>query len=633
MPRDSIVILLGPPGSGKGTVSPAIVDSLGIPQLSTGDMLRAAVAAGTETGLKAKDLMAQGALVPDELVIAIIQERIQESDCASGFLLDGFPRTVAQAKALDAVLTAQGEMVTKVVELNVPDDVLTDRICGRWIHKSSGRSYHVTNKPPKSYDGSSEPTVENMLDDETGEPLYQRADDTKDALPKRLEGYHAETEPILEYYGENVCVRVDCNRAMDVITQDILQVLVLGKGDTGVTTAMKDMLLALTHLSELMEHMPEDIQAWCNSDEFADAINEYFVELDTNKTGTLEAEELFEVAGESLQGMLRIQNEGEDPYFEPKVGPAEVRRFMAIFDQDGNGSLDKNEFADFVKFSICRSWIEDQYLEEGYYNEDEEGGETTPLFNSGEEQEIIEGEQVMDDTIAKLEEGPNSAKYFLDKLSPEQRAEIMSEDFAMQRRLEFDSLDDDASGTLEINELFPLIEAIADVHPWSITYEHCARFLTLFDENGDGVLQFEEYLKLVQYVIAMATVEYESETTGGSGGGAAIAAEMEALMEENERLKKAFDKVSQEKTELQRNFNKTLKGAIKDSNAEMQKEKQWRSTLEGKFADLLKDYRAVLKVAKVQRTTMDANTKTVGTQKLAPVTKTSTCVRVARKLH
>jgi len=138
---------------------------------------------------------------------------------------------------------------------------------------------------------------------------------------------------------------------------------------------------------------------------------------------------------------------------------------------------------------------------------------------------------------------------------------------------------------------------------------------------------------LVQYVIAMATVEYESETTGGSGGGAAIAAEMEALMEENERLKKAFDKVSQEKTELQRNFNKTLKGAIKDSNAEMQKEKQWRSTLEGKFADLLKDYRAVLKVAKVQRTTMDANTKTVGTQKLAPVTKTSTCVRVARKLH
>ncbi|CAD7927742.1 unnamed protein product [Amoebophrya sp. A120] len=623
MPRDNIVILLGPPGSGKGTVSPAIVDALGIPQLSTGDMLRAAVAAGTETGLRAKDLMAQGALVPDELVIAIIQERIQEADCAEGFLLDGFPRTVAQAQALDAVLSKEGEMVTKVVELNVPDEVLTDRICGRWIHKASGRSYHVKNKPPKSYDGSSEPTAENMLDDETGEALYQRADDTKDALPKRLEGYHNETEPILEYYGENVCVRVDCNRDMDAITQEILSILVLNKGDTGVTTAMKDMLMALTHLSELMEHMPEDIQQWCNSDEFDDAINEYFDGLDTNKSGSLEADELYELAGESLDGMLRIQNEGDDPFFQPKVGPAEMRRFMDIFDQDKNGALDRDEFRDFIKFSICRSWIEDQYLEEGYYNESE-----TPLMNSSEEAEVAEGEQVMDETLAKLEEGPNNVNFLLRQLSPEMRAEIESEEFAHMRRLEFQSLDDDESGTLEINELFPLIEAIADVHPWSITYEHCARFLELFDENGDGVLQFGEYLKLVQYVIAIATVEYENENKAANAGAAEKLAQME---EENARLKSKLDKTNQEKCELQRQLNKTLKGAIKESNLEMQKEKKWRTKLEGKYSVLLKDYRAVMRVAREQRVTISVKSNKLA--QLPPVTKTTACVRVARKLQ
>ena len=196
----TIMILLGPPGSGKGTHAPKIVEALGIPQLSTGDMLREAVAAGTEIGLKAKDLMAAGALVGDDIVIGIIKDRTKADDCAKGFILDGFPRTVSQATALDAMLTESKEAVKTVLELNVPDDVLTERICGRWIHKSSGRSYHVKFSPPKSYDGAAEPSVENMKDDETGEDLFQRPDDTVDALPKRLEAYHAETEPILGHY-------------------------------------------------------------------------------------------------------------------------------------------------------------------------------------------------------------------------------------------------------------------------------------------------------------------------------------------------------------------------------------------------------------------------------------------------
>ena len=126
---------------------------------------------------------------------------------------------------MDQMLAETGEKVTKVVELAVPDDVLTDRICGRWIHKASGRSYHVTNKPPKSYDGTSEPSAENMIDDETGEALYQRVDDTKDALPKRLEGYHKETVPILKHYGPSTVASVDCNRDMKIIQGDVVRAI------------------------------------------------------------------------------------------------------------------------------------------------------------------------------------------------------------------------------------------------------------------------------------------------------------------------------------------------------------------------------------------------------------------------
>merc|ERR1719324_116090 len=143
--------------------------------------------------------MESGGLVSDDLVVGVIAGRITEPDCKNGFILDGFPRTVEQTKKLDEMLEADGEKVNYVVALEVPDAVLTERICGRWVHKASGRSYHAKFAPPKSLGGAS-PSVETMLDDETGEALMQRADDTEEALKTRLAGYHAQTVPILEHY-------------------------------------------------------------------------------------------------------------------------------------------------------------------------------------------------------------------------------------------------------------------------------------------------------------------------------------------------------------------------------------------------------------------------------------------------
>ena len=225
MAARKIMILFGPPGAGKGTHAPKIVDALSIPQLSTGDMLRAAVAAGTDVGKQAKEVMEAGGLVSDDLVVGVIAGRVKEADCAKGFILDGFPRTVEQASKLDAMLKATGEKVNFVVALEVPDAALTERICGRWVHKASGRSYHVTNKPPKSL-GDKAPTVETMLDDETGEALMQRADDTEEALTKRLESYHAQTVPILTHYEPTgVVSRVDANVKPDEVWTSIEKVL------------------------------------------------------------------------------------------------------------------------------------------------------------------------------------------------------------------------------------------------------------------------------------------------------------------------------------------------------------------------------------------------------------------------
>lgn len=203
-----IMILFGPPGAGKGTVAPKIVSACCIPQLSTGDMLRAAAAAGTQAGKEAAELMKTGALVSDDLVTNIIRDRIQEKDCKGGFILDGFPRTVAQAQKLDVLLASTSEKVSYVFALMVPDEVLTDRICGRWVHKASGRSYHVKNVRPKSLKEGEEPTAENMLDDDTGEPLMRREDDTEEALKKRLATYHEETVPILKHY-ESIVTKIE----------------------------------------------------------------------------------------------------------------------------------------------------------------------------------------------------------------------------------------------------------------------------------------------------------------------------------------------------------------------------------------------------------------------------------------
>ncbi len=180
------IILLGAPGAGKGTQAQFIKENYGIPQISTGDMLRAAVSAGTELGLKAKALMDNGQLVTDELVIALVKERIKQDDCRNGFLLDGFPRTIPQADAMKEA----GINVDFVLEFAVPDEIIVERIVGRRVHAPSGRVYHIKFNPPK---------VENR-DDVTGEELTTRKDDQEETVRKRLIEYHSQTAPLVSYY-------------------------------------------------------------------------------------------------------------------------------------------------------------------------------------------------------------------------------------------------------------------------------------------------------------------------------------------------------------------------------------------------------------------------------------------------
>ncbi|MDR7344342.1 adenylate kinase [Pantoea alhagi] len=180
------IILLGAPGAGKGTQAQFIMEKYGIPQISTGDMLRAAVKAGTELGKQAKAIMDEGKLVTDELVIALVKERIAQEDCRNGFLLDGFPRTIPQADAMKEA----GIKIDCVLEFDVPDELIVERIVGRRVHAPSGRVYHVTFNPPK---------VEGK-DDVTGEELTTRKDDQEETVRKRLVEYHEMTEPLVAYY-------------------------------------------------------------------------------------------------------------------------------------------------------------------------------------------------------------------------------------------------------------------------------------------------------------------------------------------------------------------------------------------------------------------------------------------------
>ena len=180
------VILLGAPGAGKGTQAKHIMEKFGIPQISTGDMLRAAVREGTELGLKVKDIMASGGLVSDDLIIALVKERIAADDCQNGFLFDGFPRTIPQADAMKEA----GVSVDHCIEFDVPDDVIVERMGGRRVHPASGRVYHVVYNPPK---------VEGK-DDETGDDLIVRDDDKEETVRKRLAIYHEQTKPLVNYY-------------------------------------------------------------------------------------------------------------------------------------------------------------------------------------------------------------------------------------------------------------------------------------------------------------------------------------------------------------------------------------------------------------------------------------------------
>ena len=180
------VILLGAPGSGKGTQAQAITDQFGIPQISTGDMLRAAVRAGTPLGLEAKKIMDAGLLVSDDIILGLIRERIQADDCRTGFLLDGFPRTIAQADGLESL----GIAIDQVVEFVVDDEEIVQRMSGRRVHPASGRTYHVVFNPPR----------EAGKDDVTGEPLIQRDDDSEATVRKRLAVYHEQTKPLVGYY-------------------------------------------------------------------------------------------------------------------------------------------------------------------------------------------------------------------------------------------------------------------------------------------------------------------------------------------------------------------------------------------------------------------------------------------------
>ena len=213
------IILLGPPGAGKGTQAQLISKEFGIPQISTGDMLRAAIKEGTELGKLAKSVMDAGQLVSDDLIIDLVKDRISQPDCANGCIFDGFPRTIAQAEALSTA----GVDIDYVIEISVPDDEIVSRMSGRRAHLASGRTYHVVYNPPK---------VEG-IDDVTGEPLVQRDDDKEEVVRDRLSVYHAQTAALIDYYqqvaqsGENAPEYHDFDgtKPIDTVRDEIFAVL------------------------------------------------------------------------------------------------------------------------------------------------------------------------------------------------------------------------------------------------------------------------------------------------------------------------------------------------------------------------------------------------------------------------
>jgi adenylate kinase len=211
------IILLGAPGAGKGTQAQFLMNTFGIPQISTGDMLRSAIKSGSELGKKAKQVMDAGQLVSDDIIIELVKERIAEPDCQNGFLLDGFPRTIPQADAM----RDNGIEIDYVLEFDVPDEVIVERMSGRRVHPGSGRVYHIEHNPPK----------EEGKDDETGEELVIRPDDQEQTVRKRLSVYHEQTEPLVEYYqklseeGKTKYYKIDGTQPVEKVSDQLGELL------------------------------------------------------------------------------------------------------------------------------------------------------------------------------------------------------------------------------------------------------------------------------------------------------------------------------------------------------------------------------------------------------------------------
>tara|TARA_Y100000588_G_C14093250_1_gene855451 strand:+ start:222 stop:857 length:636 start_codon:yes stop_codon:yes gene_type:complete len=209
------ILLLGPPGGGKGTQSKFLMSKFKIPQISTGDMLRAHVKNDTALGKKAKEFMDKGELVTDSLILDMMEIRFQEHDCKNGFILDGFPRTIAQAEGLDKLFQKTNQKLDYVIVIDVNDDEIVDRMGGRRVHPESGRTYHIKYNPPKNKD----------LDDITNEPLIIRDDDKEKTVRNRLLVYHNQTKPLIDYYNENVII-VDGTKSIDNVKNIIIKKLI-----------------------------------------------------------------------------------------------------------------------------------------------------------------------------------------------------------------------------------------------------------------------------------------------------------------------------------------------------------------------------------------------------------------------